>query len=169
MRQDWEVDGEGWKFLDPTGATHHEGEAFVYALPGPDQDWGPWTVHPDPVEPDGEDCGKGRLHVMNGLNAVYAPSAWWPWRAQYSGVIGESPEKVGAIAIRLKRVSKYDFWQMLRGGEGQGAYLRRANLEVANLKGANLKGANLWRANLWRANLRGANLEGADLAKSIGV
>jgi hypothetical protein len=151
-------DGNGWKFLTPWGSTQYNEGEFFYPLPAPGEKWGAWIAHPEPVKPDGKDCGPGRLHVMRRLSAKYAPRTWWPWYVQYRGVVGESDEKVGARELRLRRVPARVFWRIIRlWGKG-------ANLRGANLWGADLTGANLWGANLWGANLRGANLRGADLS-----
>lgn len=37
-----------FKFLDPTGATYHNGKTFYYVLPRPDQKWSDLTNHPAP-------------------------------------------------------------------------------------------------------------------------
>jgi len=155
--------GEGWKFLDPTGCTYYEGTATQYPLPRPGETWGPWLEHPSPAVPDGQDCGPGRFHVMRRLDARYAPRNWWPWRAEYSGVIGSSEEKLGVKAVRLRRVSPEEFHDLIRTGECQGANLQGANLQGADLRDANLRYTNLWYADLRDANLQGADLRDADL------
>ena len=135
--------GYGFKFLNPYGATEYDGNDFIYPLPAPDQKWSDWVEHPDPVEPDGNDCGEGRLHVMNTLSAQYAPSNWWPWFCEWEGIIGASEEKVGVRRLRLRRINKRAFWKIIRMGYCSGAYLRGAYLRGANLSGADLSGAYL--------------------------
>ena len=157
------ADGRGFKFLNSYNATTHEGNDFVYPVPPPGEKWGPWFPHPEPAEPDGEDCGAGRIHVMKKLDARYAPTQWWPWFCEYRGVIGESDEKLGVREIRLRRISQKIFWKIIRLGHCRGAYLAGAYLVGADLAGANLVGANIAGANLAGANLRGANLRGANL------
>jgi hypothetical protein len=160
----------GWKFLTPWGSTegrdmpgtsHKQAQqpATYYPLPQPGQKWGDWLIHPEPVF-DGDDRGPGRFHMMNALNAVYAPGNWWVWFARGKGVAGQSDEKTGVIAIQLRRVRPEVFWRIVRLGWCQNANLPRANLYGANLDGANLRGA----------NLDGANLRGArNLDKAFGV
>jgi hypothetical protein len=145
------VDGRGWKFLNPYGATIYNGVETLYPLPRPDEKWGPWFVHPQPVEPDGKDCGPGRWHVMNLMSADFATDDWWVWFAEYRGIIGQSTNKTGVREIRLRRVTRKAFIRVIRWG-----WCRRANLEGANLIRANLEGANLYGANLYGANLEGA-------------
>ena len=170
----------GWKFLTPLGSTegndvpgneHRRGQAAAtyYELPRPGQKWSEWQVHPQPHAPDEKDCGDGRWHIMKRLDARYAPESWWPWFAEYRGVIGESDEKAGVSELRLRRVRSEVFWRMARFGYLQntdlhGANLRGANLENADLRGVNLSGANLVDANLFSADLSGANLSGANLS-----
>ena len=172
--------GYGWKILTPWGSTegndtpgiaHKRGQGWTanYELPRPGQKWSEWQVHPEPDAPDGEDCGHGRWHVMKRLDARYSPASWWPWFAEYRGVIGESEEKAGVSELRLRRVRPAVFWRIarlgyLRGANLSGADLRGANLSGANLRGANLRGANLREANLYDANLRSATLLSADLS-----
>ena len=152
----------GWKFLDPSCCTHYEGKAYAYPVPGPGKKWGPWFRHPNPAEPDGQDCGPGGWHIMKQLNSSYAPNDWWPWMAQGRGIVGESAEKARVYQIRLRRIQRHVFWRCLRLGWGKGADLRAANLE-----GANLEGADLRRADLRGATLRGATLRGADLRRAL--
>jgi len=164
--------GYGWKILTPWGSTegrdtpgiaHKRGQTAetYYELPSPGQKWSAWQVHPQPAAPDGEDCGHGRWHVMKRLDARYSPKSWWPWFAEYRGVIGESEEKAGVSELRLRRVRPAVFWRIARIG-----YLRGANLSGADLRGADLRGADLSGANLSGANLRGANLRGANLREA---
>jgi len=160
------ADGRGFKFLNGYNATTHEGNDFVYPVPGPGEKWGPWFAHPSPTEPDGEDCGAGRIHVMKKLDARYAPSNWWPWFCEYRDVTGESEEKAGVREIRLRRISQHTFWKIIRMGYCSRTYLRGANLRGANLRGAYLEGAYLRRAYLEGADLEGANLRGADLRRA---
>ena len=138
-----------FKFLDPTGCTHYDDQPFAYNLPRADQKWSDPTMHPEPAEPDGEACGPGRLHLMNGLDAQYAPTNWWPWFARPVGdIIGADSKKTSVPGIQLRRINRLVFWRCLRPPFNWG-------------KGANLRGANLRGANLGDANLRGANLRGA--------
>ena len=168
-----------FKFLDPTGATYYDRKPFYYVLPRPDQKWSDPTMHPDPVEPDGNPCGPGRLHAMKHMDAQYAPTNWWPWAAMPVGpVTGEDDEKLSAPGFRLRRISPEAFARCLRPpfNWGRGRYLRRAdlsradlrwaNLSWANLSGADLSWANLSEANLSGANLSGANLSGANLYRA---
>ena len=158
-----QVDGRGWKFLTPYGSTQYQGDEFYYPLPQPGDKWGAWIRHPTPAEPDGEDCGPGRLHVMNILSAKYSPHNWWVWFCEYRGVIGQSNEKTGVRELRLRRVNNKVFWRIIRFGWCKGANLRGADLSGANLRGADLRGADLRGANLRDADMRGANLSGAYL------
>ena len=164
----------GWKFLTPLGSTegndvpgneHKRGQAAAtyYELPRPGQKWGEWQVHPQPHAPDEKDCGDGRWHIMKRMDARYAPESWWPWFAEYRGVIGESDEEIGASELRLRRVRPEVFWRIARFGYLQNAHLYGAHLSGANLIGANLCGANLIGANLSGADLAAANLTNADL------
>ena len=168
------MNGYGWKFLTPLGSTegndvpgneHKRGQtaATYYELPRPGRKWGAWQVYPRPHAPDGKDCGDGRWHIMKRLDARYAPESWWPWFAEYRGVIGESDEEIGVSELRLRRVRPEVFWRIARFGYLQNAHLYGAHLCGANLIGANLSGANLFGADLRDANLSGANLSGADL------
>ena len=160
-----------FKFLTPWGTTENENYgSFVYALPGPGEKYSAITAHPEPFDGiDIRDCGEGRLHVMNILDARYAPQNWWPWFAVSAGkIVSHSEEKTGVTALRLRRISpKCLHWMARRGwlreADLRGADLRGANLRGANLQGANLQGANLREADLQGANLRGANLQGANL------
>jgi hypothetical protein len=173
--------GYGWKFLNPYGATTRNGVETLYPLPRPDEKWGPWFKHPTPAEPDGEDCGSGRWHVMNRLDARYAPSDWYPWFVEWRGLIGKSQEKTGVAELRLRRLPLKVFIRLLRWGYGCNANLRGADLYGANLHGANLyeadlRGADLYGANLYEADLYGANLYEANLSdkdreylKSVGI
>ena len=171
----------GFKFT--TGALTTESEeygSFEYPAPYPGEKWSAWFAHPSPCEPDGCDCGPGRIHVMNKLDARYAPSGWWPWFVRYDkrDVIGRSDEKTGVRAIQMRRIRPKVFHKIARMGYLRGADLRGANLYKADLEGANLYkadlywadlygadlyGADLREANLYKANLEGANLYGADL------
>ena len=157
------TDLKGWKFLSPNGCTYHAGKEFRYNLPRVGEKWGEWTEHPDPAEPDGRDCGAGRLHIMRVFSSLYAPRHWWPWYAEGEGLIGESAEKLGVARVRLRRVSRDAFLKMMRMGRFRCADLRGADLRGANLRGADLRGAYLGDANLRDANLRDANLGGAYL------
>ena len=145
------IDGRGFKFLNGYNATTYTGKDFIYPVPGPGEKWGPWFLHPEPAEPDGDDCGAGRIHIMKKLDARYAPNHWWPWFCEYRGVIGESDEKLGAKEIRLRRITESVFWKIIRLGHCSGANLWRADLRDADLRGANLWGADLRGANLWGA------------------
>jgi hypothetical protein len=162
-----------FKFLAPNGCTYYNKKQFIYSLPGPGQKWA-ITRHPNPAEPDGKDCGRGRIHVMKRLNARYAPINWWPWWAKPAGkvvtvvvydddgnkigtkrqanLIGENDEKAAYIAISLRRISVPVFWRALRPPFNWGC---GANLCEANLRWADLRGANLSKANLSEANLSG--------------
>jgi hypothetical protein len=144
----------GFKFLDPTGATYHNGNATIYPLPGPGEKWGPELVHPNPAEPDGSDCGPGRYHIMKRPTNPYGPRNWWPWYVVSTGeTIGESSEKFGTAALKLRRISPAVWHRIIRLGW----------CRDANLRGANLRGADLRYADLRGADLRGADLRGADL------
>ena len=196
----------GFKFLTPWGSTldrwpdgskdkrHGQEAETVYPLPAPGEKWGPWFEHPNPAEPDGDDCGPGRWHVMKRPSARYAPRTWWVWYAECRGIVGESNEKFGCTEMRLRRITRRVFWRMihlgwmkradlrwadlsgaylsgayLRGANLRGAYLRGADLRGANLSGAYLSGANLSGADLRGANLSGAYLRWADLREAIGL
>ena len=153
--------GYGFKFLAPCGATEYKGKPFYYNLPQAGEKWSAPTKHPEPAAPDDNDCGPGRLHVMNGLDAKYAPDNWWPWYARYaiSDIIGSSGEKIGVSKLELRRIEKGVFWKTIRLGWCKGANLYRADLYEANLYGADLYRANLYRADLCRADLRGATYD----------
>jgi hypothetical protein len=141
-----------YKFLDPIGVTYQsDGRVMYYNLPGCETlqrldefAWPMWgntalTRHPDPAEPDGDDCGAGRIHLMHRLDARYAPRRWWPWWACNGGrIIGESTEKVAVSGVWLRRISRQELWWRLRRGEGRKADLRWADLCWANLRGADL-------------------------------
>ena len=120
------ADGRGFKFLNGYNATTHDGKDLVYPVPAPDEKWGSWFAHPKPAEPDGKDCGEGRLHVMKKLDASYAPDNWWVWFCEYRGVIGESSEKLGVREIRLRRITRKVFWKIVRMGNCRHADLRHA-------------------------------------------
>jgi hypothetical protein len=154
----------GFKFLTPDGATEYDGQRTIYPLPGPDEKWGPELAHPNPAEPDGQDCGPGRYHVMKKPTNPYGPRNWWPWYAQSTAAtVGESNDKFSTTALRLRRISPKVWHRIIRLGWCRGADLWDANLRVADLRGADLRGANLRVADLWGADLRDANLRGADL------
>ena len=150
MRTKEKITAEGTciKFLSPDLCTYYNGKPFAYPAPAPGEKWGTWFEHPDPAEPDGQACGPGRLHGMKRLNACYAPSSWWPWWIQWSGLIGEDKEKVGVRYMRLRRITRPVFWKALRHGWGKNADLRSANLSYANLRSADLSYANLRSADL---------------------
>jgi len=161
-----------FKFLDPTGCTYYNGEAFQYNLPQRGEKWSALTMHPDALpEPDGEPCGPGGIHLKRRLDARYAPANWWPWWAQPVGLeLGRDAEKVRVQGVRLRRISPRVLARCMRPpfNWGRSANLRGANLYGAdlydaNLSGANLRGANLSGANLYNADLRGANLYDANL------
>ena len=155
-----------WKFLTPNGSTVYDGVEFVYNLPGRGEKWSEPTMHPDPLDKrDGKDCGPGGLHLMNEINACYAPNNWWIWYARPVGeILGDSKEKTRCQGVQLRRVSIKLWHWMIRRGYLRGATLSDANLRYANLSDANLSGANLRCANLRYANLSGANLRMADLS-----
>jgi hypothetical protein len=138
---------KGLKFLDPALCTEHEGvrTSYVSAITG-------WMDHPNPVEPDGSDCGPGGWHIMLRCSAVYASKNWWPWHAEIAGVLGQSDEKARGASVHIKAIAPKLWWR----------YLRRFGAK-ANLGGADLRGADLGGANLRGANLRGADLQEADL------
>ena len=143
-----------FKFLDGSGCTYYEGKPFAYNLPGHDEKWSKPTMHPEPAEPDGAACGRGRLHLMNRLDARYAPANWWPWWARGIDHIGGDEEKTAFAGVELRRIDRRVFWRCLRPPFNWGS-------------GADLSGANLNWANLYRANLRGANLSGAYLRGAV--
>ena len=159
-----EQTGYGIKILDATGATYHTrrgGRAeTVYALPGPDEKWGPWNVHANPAEPDGLACGSGGFHAHRRLSWAYGPPRGWPWFALWRGLLGEDDEKVRVREIRLRRIAPAVLWRAMRPPFDWG---RGADLRWANLMAADLMRADLYEADLRWANLRGANLSGADL------
>ena len=159
---------KGWKFLAPDLGTHSEYGDFYYIAPRSDQEWSDWTLHPEPGQIDGEDCGPGALHVMLSLNTCFAPDNWWPWRARWlsKDELGRSNEKARTIRLQLKRISPLTWWRYLRRF-GRGTNLVGADLMGANLTGANLTGANLTEADLARANLAGADLVGANLERAF--
>lgn len=137
---------KGFKFLSPLGATegrdmpgasHKRGQqaATYYPLPLPWEKWGQWLTHPDPVFDD-KDCGPGRFHLMNKLDARYAPKDWWPWFASGRGVTGSSNEKTSVAEVRLRRIRPEVFWRMIRFGWCKGANLYGANLSSADLERA---------------------------------
>lgn len=166
-----------FKFLDPSGCTYHDGQCFVYNLPGTGQKYA-ITRHPRPVQADGKAHGPGRLRLMKTLDVSYAPVHWWPWWAAGISPLGENDEEASFAAVELRRIPTRVFWRALRppfswGCEAnlRGASLREANLGGANLvradlRGANLCGANLRKANLFRACLSGASLRAADLCSA---
>ena len=134
-----------FKLLDPSGCTVRDGKSFAYILPRPDQKWGDWLAHPNPVAPDGRDCGPGGWHLMKQLGSQYAPRSWWLWYAQGKGLLGESNEKARFASVRLRRITPKVFARCLRPpfNWGSGADLRYADLRYANLRGADLRDANL--------------------------
>jgi hypothetical protein len=148
-----------FKFLDASLATHYKGVETVYPVPAPGEKWGPWLEHPEPVEPDGGDCGPGGYHLMKVCSAEYAPINWWPWWAE----VGESARKARYHRVRLRRISPAVWYRALCLGWGRSANLRNANLRNANLRNANLRSADLRNADLRNANLRNADLWNADL------
>ncbi len=156
--------GYGWKFLTPWGTGLGN---FAYTLPSHSQKWAEPTVHPEPAAPDGEGSGAGRLHVMDDINALYAPEHWWLWFVRYemADIIGQSSEKhITAVrAMQLRRVRPEVLHRIIRFGYLRGADLHGANLCGANLCGADLRGANLRGADLHGADLQGANLVGTRL------
>ena len=155
-----------YKFLDACGCTYYDGEAFIYNLPGPGEEWAR-TDHPNPAEPDGRPCGFGRLHLMKTLDAQHAPQNWWPWEARGVGqCIGEDDEKAAYASVELRRILPDEFAERLRNGEGVEADLYGVDLYRADLSGADLSGANLYRADLSEADLRGADLSGANLYRA---
>ena len=186
-----------FKFLTPWGTTENDQYgSFVYNLPGQGEKYGRPTVHPNSLSEfdNNSDCGEGRLHVMNILDAQYAPRQWWPWFAVSNSIVSQSAKKSGVVELRLRRISPQLFHWMIRRGWTSEANLSEANLSEANLSGADLSGADLsgadlrWadlseadlsRANLSRANLSGADLRwanlsgadlsGADLTNTMGV
>ena len=104
--------GYGFKILDPTGATYPQqrrdgSREMVYALPRPEEKWGPWMEHPNPAEPDGKACGSGGFHVHKRLSWAYAPVRGWPWFAQWRGLIGEDDEKV---RLSRQEIAKSHSW-----------------------------------------------------------
>jgi hypothetical protein len=155
----------GWKFLDGSCSTTHEGIITSYPVPAPGEKWGPWMEHPRPAKPDGQDCGPDRYHIMKRPSATYAPVGWWIWYARYEDqdIIGESDEKTGVKRVSLRRVTRKSFMRMIRLGWMCDANLCHANLRYADLRRADLCHANLCDANLRDADLRGADLRGADL------
>jgi hypothetical protein len=132
----------GFKFLNALGATegrdmpgapHKRGQnpATYYPLPQPGEKWGAMLTHPEP-EFDHADCGSGRFHIMNKLDARYAPANWWPWFARGCGVAGSSDEKTGVVSIQLRRIRPEVFWRMMRLGWCKSANLYGArNLDEA--------------------------------------
>src|SRR5215207_8257925 len=100
--------GYGWKFLTPFGTTESDNYgSFEYNLPQRGQKWSDWTSHPNPRDTmDRSDCGQGRLHLMNQIDAQYAPLNWWIWYARYDrrDLVGQSSEKVGVRKLQLRRV-----------------------------------------------------------------
>jgi len=168
----------GWKFLDPSCCTKHDGVYNPYPVPQPGEEWGPWYRHPEPGAPDGNLCGSGGWHIMLKFDARFAPINWWPWIAEGRGLLGSDELKARVTEIRLKRMTLDDLSQFIRetnlsyadlGGANliyadlRGADLRNANLSYADLSGANLSYANLSYADLGGADLSGASLRGADL------
>ena len=128
-----------FKFLTPDGATYYDDKPFIYNLPRCDEKWA-LTEHPEPaVEPDGEPCGPGGLHLMKRLSAQYAPYNWWPWWARPAGlVLGEDDKKVRATAVELRRIDRRVFERALKPpfSWGSGAYLGGADLRGADLGSA---------------------------------
>jgi len=156
-----------FKFLDPSGCTRYGGQYFVYNLPGSGEKWA-MTRHPNPAEADGKPCGPGRLHLMKGLDARYAPAMWWPWWAKGKGLTGEDDEKAAYTEVHLRRILAPVFWRALRPpfNWGSGAYLMEVYLVKADLRGANLAGAHLTKADLYKANLSRADLSGINLGEA---
>ena len=130
-----------FKFLDASGCTYYEGKPFEYNLPGRGEKWSQPTIHPEPAEPDGEACGPGRLHLMNHLNACYAPYNWWPWWARGIDEIGGDEEKTAFAGVQLRRIDRYTFWRALRPPFSWG--------KGANLSGADLSGADHDEYTIW--------------------
>jgi hypothetical protein len=152
-----------FKFLDPSCCTHRNGKYYPYPTPAPGEKWSEWMEHPEPAEPDGEECGPGGWHVIKKLSAKYAPTVWWPWAAQVRGVLGEGSDKLRVRAVRLRRITPTLFWRCIRLGWCCRANLNGADLRDANLCGADLRSVNLFDSNLRWTNLTGANLAGANL------
>jgi len=155
--------GYGFKALDPTGATYPDNRrdgsgVMLYALPRPDEKWGPWMDHPNPAEPDGRECGHGRFHIWSSLSLEYGPRNPWPWFVQWEVKIGGDGRKLGVRRLRLRRISPRVLARSLRSpfNWGFGACLSNICLSGANLYAANLYAANLRDADLSDANLRDA-------------
>ena len=152
----------GFKFLNPNNMAGLEYEPTVYATPRPLPDgtfqkWGDLITHPNPTEPDGQDCGDGRFHAMLKPNAKYAPTNWgipYYFRAPKSSVVGKSGEKVATTTYQLRIILPEVWHKLIRLGLCRGA----------DLSGADLSDADLRRADLRRADLSDANLRGADLS-----
>lgn len=106
-----------FKFLDPTGCTYHDGQAFQYNLPQRGQTWGDWTEHPEPAEPDGNACGPGRLHLMKTMSARYAPA------------------NLGYADLRYANLGGANLWD---------ADLGYADLAFADLRGAHWNEYTAW-------------------------
>jgi len=156
----------GFKFLTKEGTTESQQYGtFRYNLPKNGQKWSDETIHPDPSAYDGNDCGAGRLHVMNKLSAQYAPNNWVVWFVRYNtnDIVGNSREKTGVTKLQLREIKPTVLHRMIRLG-----FCYRADLRGANLQEAGLRGATLFRADLQEANLRGADLRGADLQEAKG-
>ena len=136
--------GYGFKALDPTGATYYGSKRFAYPQPRPGEKWGPWFAHPNPAEPDGQECGPGGWHVHKRLSLQYGPPGAYPWFVQWRGLLGEGADKVRVRELRLRVITPKALARALRPpfNWGTGADLRRANLSRADLYGANLSGAN---------------------------
>jgi len=159
----------GFKFLNPNNMAGLEYEPTVYATPRPLPDgtfqkWGDLITHPNPTEPDGQDCGDGRFHAMLKPNAKYAPTNWgipYYFRAPKSSVVGKSGEKVATTTYQLRIILPEVWHKLIRLGLCRGANLRGADLSDADLRGADLSGANLRGADLSDADLRRADLSDA--------
>lgn len=161
------ADGElyiyGWKFFNHHGTTKYRGDYYPYNLPGVDDGWSDWTVHPSPAEPDGRACGPGRLHMMRILSADYMKGPWWIWFAQGRGIVGLAQDKCAVHAIRVRRVSELMFCRLVQRGICEKANLQYLHLPAADFRAARLSSAYLLMASLPRANLVEAKLEMACL------
>lgn len=180
----------GWRFLNGAGGTNPNSAAREHysVLPAPNQKWSDWTSHPNPAQPDGGDCGSGRLHVMNIPSAKYAPAGWYIWYARWKkeDELGRSAEKTGVKRYQLRRVRPAVLCRMIRLGWFANMELDYIVLNSAKLRGANLSGAslafslmngsdmaltNLFEANFQYASLRHCDLNGANLdsARFVGA
>ena len=158
----------GWKALS-NGCTYHNEMEFRYHLPTPGQQWGAWTEAPNqPVNPDGQWCGAGGLHLHKSPSFAYAPPHARLYLARYliADILGENTDKIRVRKCQLLHIPLLKWLNLVRKNKHHnlyGANLRRADLYEADLRKADLRNADLRGANLYEADLRGAVLPNSSM------